>query len=104
MEGTQLMKGVLEGCVLSIISQGETYGYEILQELSKHGFENVGEGTLYPILTRLDKNGYITCRKEKSSLGPIRKYYSISLEGEKYFEEFRANYKKITEYAYSILF
>ena len=104
MEGTQLMKGVLEGCVLGIISKGETYGYEILQELSEHGFEDVGEGTLYPILTRLDKNGYIKCRKEKSPLGPIRKYYSISAEGEKYYEGFRVSYKKITENAYSILF
>lgn len=98
------MKGVLEGCVLGIISKGETYGYDILQELSQHGFGDVGEGTLYPVLTRLDKNGYITCRKEKSPLGPIRKYYRISPSGEKYFEDFRANYKKITESAYSILF
>jgi len=104
MDDTQLMKGVLEGCVLSIIRKGETYGYEILQELAAHGFEDVGEGTLYPVLTRLDKNGYIICRKAKSPLGPIRKYYSISDEGIIYYEAFKKNYRKITESAYQILY
>ena len=74
MENAQLMKGVLEGCVLSIIARGETYGYEILGVLAEAGFEELGEGTLYPVLTRLDKNGLIVCRKAKSPLGPVRKY------------------------------
>ena len=73
MEDTQLLKCVLEGCILGIIAQGETYGYEILSRLDEAGFEDLGEGTLYPIITRLDKNGYISCRKAKSPLGPIRK-------------------------------
>lgn len=51
MEDTQLMKGILEGCVLAVISSGETYGYEILQSLSTYGFQNLGEGTMYPVLT-----------------------------------------------------
>lgn len=69
MDDTQLMKGILEGCVLSIIRKGETYGYEILSVLEENGFDEIGEGTLYPVLTRLDKNGYISCRKAKSPLG-----------------------------------
>ncbi len=76
MDDTQLMKGILEGCVLSVIARGETYGYEILTEMERVGFDDLGEGTLYPVLTRLDKNGYISCRKAKSPLGPIRKYYT----------------------------
>lgn len=104
MEDTQLMKGILEGCVLGIIERGETYGYEILSVLEECGFENLGEGTLYPVLTRLDKNGYIRCRKAKSPLGPIRKYYSITEDGLNYFGQFKRNYRKITESAERAIF
>ncbi len=104
MEDTQLMKGILEGCVLSVIARGETYGYEILTALDSYGFEALGEGTLYPILTRLDKNKCISCRKEKSPLGPIRKYYSITDEGRERLEFFIENYKKVTESANAVLF
>ena len=69
MEDTQLMKGILEGCILAVISRGETYGYEILSELMDYGFTNLQEGTLYPILTRLEKKKYISCRKAKSPHG-----------------------------------
>lgn len=104
MDDTQLMKGILEGCVLGIIERGETYGYEILSVLEECGFENLGEGTLYPVLTRLDKNGYISCRKAKSPLGPIRKYYSITESGLKYFECFKVNYRRITKSAEKAIF
>lgn len=104
MEDTQLMKGILEGCVLSIIAKGETYGYEILAELERFGFEEPGEGTLYPILTRLDKNGSIACRKEKSPLGPIRKYYSVTEEGRLRLEQFLETYRRVTECAEAVLF
>lgn len=99
MEDSQLLRGVLEGCVLAVILRGETYGYEILQELEKAGFDSLQEGTLYPVLTRLEKRGYISCRKAKSPFGPIRKYYSVSEDGTKYFEEFIINYDKVTQAA-----
>ena len=104
MEDTQLMKGILEGCVLGLISRGETYGYEILAELERYGFEAVGEGTLYPVLQRLDKNAFISCRKVKSPLGHVRKYYSITDVGKKRLQVFERNYRKITETADAILF
>ena len=103
MEDTQLMKGILEGCVLAVISSGETYGYEILQSLSTYGFQNSGEGTMYPVLTRLEKKEYISCRRAKSPLGPIRKYYSITEEGEEYLRNFKENYERITKCANEIL-
>ncbi len=104
MEDTQLMKGILEGCVLGVIAEGETYGYEILAELEKYGFEELGEGTLYPILTRLDKGGCISCRKAKSPLGPVRKYYSITEEGVRRLENFLDTYRKVTKSAEAVLF
>ena len=103
MEDTQLMKGILEGCVLAVISSGETYGYEILQSLSTYGFQNLGEGTMYPVLTRLEKKEYISCRRAKSPLGPIRKYYSITEEGEEYLRNFKESYERITKCANEIL-
>lgn len=104
MEDTQLLKGVLEGCVLGIIAEGETYGYEILGRLENVGFEGLGEGTLYPIITRLDKNGYISCRKASSPLGPIRKYYTITANGSAYLDEFKQSYRRVTQNAFKILF
>jgi len=104
MDDTQLMKGILEGCVLSVIARGETYGYEILTEMEKVGFDDLGEGTLYPVLTRLDKNEYISCRKAKSPLGPIRKYYTITDSGIERLEGFKKSYKKITDSTNRVLF
>lgn len=97
------MKGILEGVVLGVIDRGETYGYEILGELEKAGFEEIYEGTLYPVLTRLDKGGYISCRRAKSPLGPVRKYFSITDAGKEYLEDFKNRYRKISASAENIL-
>ena len=104
MSDTQLLKGILEGCVLAVIARGETYGYEILGRLEGLGFEELGEGTLYPIITRMDKNGWISCRKAKSPLGPVRKYYSITPEGTAYLEAFKKSYRRVTQAAFEIIF
>ena len=77
---TEMLKGVLEGCVLEIIGQGETYGYEITQKLRELGFEDVVEGTVYTITMRLEKKGYVEIRKKPSKLGPARKWYRLSAE------------------------
>lgn len=103
MDNAQLLKGILEGCVLAIIAKGETYGYEIIGELEKAGFEDIGEGTLYPVLTRLDKNKLILCRRAKSPLGPLRKYYSITEQGEATLSDFKERYCKISKSAERIL-
>lgn len=103
MEDAQLLRGILEGCVLAVIARGETYGYEILGELEKGGLENLLEGTLYPVLTRLEKKGAISCRKEKSPFGPVRKYYAITKSGKEELETFRDSYRKIVTAAERIL-
>lgn len=97
MDNAQLMKGVLEGCVLAVIARGETYGYEVLGMLESAGFSDLGEGTLYPVLTRLDKAGLIACRKAKSPLGPVRKYYSITDEGKAQLADFRTRYEAMAQ-------
>jgi PadR family transcriptional regulator, regulatory protein PadR len=79
---TEMLKGVLEGCVLEIISRGETYGYEITQQLRELGFTDVVEGTVYTITMRLEKNNLVNIEKKKSSVGPPRKFYTLNEAGQ----------------------
>ncbi len=83
MEGlTEMLKGVLEGCVLEIISRQETYGYEITRQLHSLGFSDVVEGTVYTILVRLEKNNWVDIEKKTSTLGPPRKFYTLNQRGQ----------------------
>jgi PadR family transcriptional regulator, regulatory protein PadR len=91
---TQLMKGILEGCVLGILSKEETYGYKIVEIFVKSGFE-VNEATVYPILLRLQGQGYLQIEKRPSQLGPDRKYYSLTLLGKKYLQSFESTWQMI---------
>ena len=70
------MRGTLEGCILKIISIKTTYGYEIIERLQGFGFVEVAEGTIYPLLLRLEKQGNITAEFMPSPLGPKRKYFT----------------------------
>ena len=79
---TEMLKGVLEGCVLEIISRGETYGYEIASSLRALGFVDVVEGTVYTILLRLEKNELVNIEKRPSTMGPPRKFYSLNEAGQ----------------------
>jgi DNA-binding PadR family transcriptional regulator len=83
-----MLKGVLEGCVLEIISREPTYGYEITQQLRKQGFTDVVEGTVYTILLRLEKNELVSIEKKPSEVGPPRKFYSLTESGEQELEAF----------------
>jgi len=73
---TQFKKGVLEICVLALISKKDMYGYEIVQNISK--VIELNEGTIYPLLRRLTKEGYFDTYILESSEGPARKYYKIT--------------------------
>lgn len=103
MDDAQLLKGILEGCVLSIISKGETYGYDILSVLERHGFKDIHEGTLYPVLVRLEKKNDIVCRIGKSPFGPKRKYYSITEAGKKELEQFLSSYYNLSNCVNNVL-
>lgn len=88
MSTTQMLKGLLEGCILEIINQQETYAYEITTKLGELGFGEISEGTIYPIMLRMQKNGLISATMRESSSGPKRKYYSLTEAGETALEEF----------------
>lgn len=85
---TEMLKGILEGCVLEIISRKDTYGYEITRLLNDLGFTDVVEGTVYTILVRLEKNKLVTIQKKRSELGPPRKFYSLNDAGREELERF----------------
>lgn len=76
----QMRKGILEYCILSILSRGDSYAPRIISEL-KEAEMIVVEGTLYPILTRQKNQGLLSYRWEESPQGPPRKYYSITEKG-----------------------
>ena len=82
MKETQLLKGVLEGCVLNMIGQKERYGYELVQTLREAGFDTIVPGTIYPLLQKLEKNQWIRGNMSPSPDGPDRKYFSLTKEGE----------------------
>lgn len=85
---TEMLKGVLEGCVLEIISREETYGYDITRRLNALGFTDVVEGTVYTILIRLEKNKLVEVTKKPSDIGPPRKFYAINDTGRKELQKF----------------
>ena len=85
---TEMLKGVLEGSVLEVISRKPTYGYDITQQLRKLGFEDVVEGTVYTILVRLEKNDLVDIEKKPSKVGPPRKFYSLNDAGKGELETF----------------
>ncbi|MCL2882251.1 MAG: PadR family transcriptional regulator [Coriobacteriia bacterium] len=78
---TEMLKGVLEGCVLEIISRGETYGYKITRRLNELGFTDVVEGTVYTILIRLERGGLVETSRKPSELGPPRKFFKLNDAG-----------------------
>ena len=80
---TEILKGVLEGFILEIISQGEIYGYLILKRLNDLGLEDVVDGTVYTVLLRIEKNNLVNVVKKASELGPPRKYYTLNEQGKK---------------------
>ena len=85
---TELLKGVLEGCVLEIINRKETYGYEITKVLNDLGFQDVVEGTVYTILIRLEKNNLVQIEKKSSTQGPPRKFYTLNEKGKQELLQF----------------
>lgn len=88
---TEMLKGVLEGCVLEIISREETYGYEITRQLNMLGFKDIVDGTVYTILIRLEKNNLVDIEKKPSDMGPPRKFYKLNETG---YQELELFWKK----------
>ena len=92
----QMRKGILEYCILTVLSKREAYPSDIIQEL-KEAKLIVVEGTLYPLLTRLKNAGLLQYNWVESSSGPPRKYYSLTEEGQNFLNELKTTWNELHE-------
>lgn len=97
MKQTQLLKGILEGCVLSVLLEEKTYGYELVQQLIQSGFTDLSAGTVYPLLQKLEKQGMIAGELLPSPDGPNRKYYSVTSDGQERLKEFEEQWLNLSQ-------
>jgi PadR family transcriptional regulator PadR len=93
---SQMRKGVLEFCILSIIRQGEVYPSDIVDKM-KGANLHILEGTLYPLLTRLKNAGYLTYRWVESNSGPPRKYFLMTDAGLQFYGELERTWKELAD-------
>jgi PadR family transcriptional regulator, regulatory protein PadR len=91
---SQMRKGVLEFCILSVIKQGEAYPSDIIDKMKDANF-NLLEGTLYPLLTRLKNAEFLTYRWVESNSGPPRKYFSLTDKGAAFYKELEATWNEL---------
>jgi PadR family transcriptional regulator PadR len=91
---SQMRKGVLEYCILSVIKQGEAYPSDIIDKM-KNANLNILEGTLYPLLTRLKNAELLTYRWVESNSGPPRKYFSLTEKGAAFYKELEATWQEL---------
>lgn len=96
MTSSQMLKGILEGSLLGIIEKGETYGYEMIEKLEFYGFQMVSEGSIYPVLMRLQKEGFVHSTMKPSPSGPKRKYYTLTALGEEEYKQFKIRWDKLS--------
>ncbi len=85
---SQLLKGILEGCILVLLQREKNYGYKVVEGLRDSGFSDIHEVTVYPILTRLHNKGVLNSEKRPSEIGPPRKYYGLTPKGHDTLQEF----------------
>ncbi|MFC0236705.1 PadR family transcriptional regulator [Fictibacillus phosphorivorans] len=103
MSNTQMLKGILDGCLLAIINEGEVYGYELAEKLETYGFQQTSEGTIYPLLIRMQKEELVTTTLKKSTAGPGRKYYSLTSKGEEELQAFIERWNQLSRSVDQIL-
>ncbi|WP_182914249.1 PadR family transcriptional regulator [Paenibacillus sp. 1011MAR3C5] len=92
---SQMLKGLLEGCILSIIWEKEVYGYELSEKLHEAGLTMVKEGSIYPLLLRMQKNELIVGTMKPSATGPDRKYYRLTAKGERALQLFDESWAQL---------
>lgn len=91
---SQMRKGILEFCILSVIRRGEAYPSDIVEEMKGANLQ-ILEGTLYPLLTRLKNAGMLSYRWVESNSGPPRKYFSLTDTGEQFYKELESTWLEL---------
>ncbi len=100
---SQMLKGLLDPCVLAVIGSREAYGYEIVARLAAAGLGDVAEGSVYPALTRLELSGMLISERRPSDSGPPRKYHHLTREGREYLDAWRAEWAALAQSVDSVL-
>ena len=93
---SQMRKGILEFCILSVIKQGEAYPSDIIEKMKSANL-NIFEGTLCPLLTRLKNAELLTYRWVESNSGPPRKYFSLTEKGNEFYKEFKSTWNELSD-------
>ena len=94
---TQLRRGVLEFCVLALLAKEDRYGFDIARSLASVEPIAVSEGTVYPLLSRLRKDGAVTTTWQESDSGPPRKYYAITALGRRTLQDFTEEWARFRD-------
>ncbi len=99
----QVLKGILTMVLLRLLAQQESYGYELVTRLHAGGFPDIQEGTVYPALSRLEREGLLESRLVASNSGPARKYYRLSAAGLDALAQSRASWRDLTRVVNALL-
>jgi PadR family transcriptional regulator PadR len=89
---SQLLRGVLDACLLAVIADGPAYGYEMTARLTARGLNAVADGSIYPVLGRLERDRLVETFREASNGGPPRKYYELTNAGRRALERWSAEW------------
>jgi PadR family transcriptional regulator PadR len=93
----QLRRGVLEFCVLSLLRHEELYGFDLVRRLSEVDGMVISEGTIYPLLSRLRRQGWVTTRWVESESGPPRRYYGLAPDGRAALQDFVVEWQRFRD-------
>lgn len=99
----QLRRGTLEYCVLALLAEQDRYGFELVRTLGGMDGMVVSEGTVYPLLSRMRREGFVDTEWRESKTGPPRKYYSLSKEGRAALDSFRAEWTRFRDAVDNVL-
>jgi PadR family transcriptional regulator PadR len=100
---SQLLKGVLSLLLLQLLAEQESYGYQVVQRLHEDGFADILDGTVYPALARLEREGRISSRLVSSTSGPARKYYRLTPAGHEALAEGAASWFALADVVGAVL-
>lgn len=99
----QWLRGVLDLCLLALLADRESYGYELAQSLDVAGIGPIQGGTLYPVLMRLQKTGLVTARWHAGESGPARKYYRLTAAGADALRRTGSDWRRFSEQVNGLL-
>lgn len=90
---SQLLKGVLDACLLAVVAEEPAYGYEMTKRLAERGLATVADGSIYPLLGRLERERLVESFRRQSNGGPPRKYYRLTPAGKEALELWRDEWR-----------